>query len=105
MPIITHPNIDDVSMEQILYSLSEPTRLAIVSELDKEGEVSCNVFEHLGKKNTLSHHYKTLRENGIIHVRAEGRHRFISLRKNELEKKFPNLIDVVLTNYEDGPDK
>lgn len=48
------------------------------------------------EKNNLSHHYKTLRESGLIHVRVSGRQRFMSLRKIELQEKFPDLIDTII---------
>lgn len=100
MPTISHPAIQDLTIEQVLYALSDPTRLAIVAKLAGVEEAPCQIFDYLGKKNNLSHHYKTLRENGIIHVRTEGRHRYLALRDKELNQKFPNLIDTILKSYE-----
>lgn len=94
MKSLFHPSVIDIKLEQILYALSEPIRLAIFRELyQSRRERSCGFFSGLGKKNNLSHHYKVLRENGLIRVRIEGRHRFVSLRLDELEEKFPGLLE------------
>lgn len=99
MPTIFHPNINELSIEHILYALSDSTRLKIVTKLYKNGETPCQQFENLGKKNNLSHHYKILRENGIIYVKSIGRQRFLSLRSKELNQKFPNLISIIIEDY------
>ncbi|MGT2908074.1 ArsR/SmtB family transcription factor [Streptococcus dentiloxodontae] len=96
MKALYHPDIEDIQIEQILYALSEPIRLAIFKELyNSMQERSCSYFSDLGQKNNLSHHYKMLRESGLIRVRVEGRQRFISLRLEELNQKFPGLLDSI----------
>lgn len=93
---LTHPSLETITLEQILYALSEPTRLAIFRQLYRsQEERNCSSFSDLGQKNNLSHHFKTLRESGIIHVRIDGRQRFISLRQAELDKKFPDLLAAI----------
>lgn len=99
MTLITHPAIQTIKIEQILNALCEPLRLQIIASLKQNGETPCCEFDYLGKKNNLSHHLKVLRENGLIHVRVDGRQRFISLRMPELEQKFPHLIDTIIYNY------
>jgi DNA-binding transcriptional ArsR family regulator len=47
-------------------------------------------------KSTLSHHFKVLREAGITYTRANGTHRLMSLRKDDLEDRFPGLLTSVL---------
>jgi DNA-binding transcriptional ArsR family regulator len=99
MKSLFHPTIDNITLEQILYALSDPTRLTIFFRLfNLEDEKSCSYFDDLAKKNNLSHHFKILRESGIIKVRIEGRHRFISLRKEEVNLKFPQLFDTIYCN-------
>ena len=99
MKSLSHPSINDINLEQILSAHSEPTRLAIFKELySAQDEKNCSSFSSLGQKNNLSHHFKTLRECGIIYVRIEGRKRCISLRNEELNKKFPNLLKVIYDN-------
>lgn len=91
-----HPDINELKIEQVLYALSDPIRLTIVKRLYECGEQSCAVFEDLGLKSNLSHHYRTLREYGIIFVRRDGRHSYMTLRKEELDSRFPGLLDSIL---------
>lgn len=102
MKDLFHPSVIDMKLEQVLYALSEPIRLAIFKELYQSGkERNCSYFSDLGKKNNLSHHYKMLRESGVTRVRIEGRHRFISLRLEELNERFPGLLESIYKGLSD----
>jgi DNA-binding transcriptional ArsR family regulator len=83
----------------VLAALADPGRLAIVRAL-AEGEECCNRVGELAGltvgKSTLSHHMKVLRESGVTHTRAQGTHRYVSLRRSELDGAFPQLLDAVL---------
>jgi DNA-binding transcriptional ArsR family regulator len=46
--------------------------------------------------STLSHHFKVLREAGVIHQLEQGNRRWTTLRRAELDDRFPGLIDTVL---------
>lgn len=48
-------------------------------------------------KSTASHHYRTLREAGVVLTKQEGRLKYMSLRRDDLERRFPGLLDAVLT--------
>lgn len=91
-----HPSLNDIKIEQVLFALSDPIRLQITQRLYKYGEQSCTTFEDLGLKSNLSHHYRTLREYGIVFVRPDGRHSYMSLRKKELDSRFPGLLDSIV---------
>jgi DNA-binding transcriptional ArsR family regulator len=98
------PNLTDISLTQLLKSLSDPTRLKIVQTLLRVGtEISCAQFETLGKKSNLSQHYRNLRQAGLISIRREGRHSYLTLRKTDLDRRFPGLIEVIVKNS-DGRD-
>ncbi len=100
MKSLFHPTLDNITLEQILYALSDPIRLTIFSRLFKlEEEKSCSYFDDLAKKNNLSHHYRILRESGIIKVRIDGRHRYISLRADEIHLRFPDLFQTIYSSY------
>ncbi|WP_405473050.1 ArsR/SmtB family transcription factor [Streptomyces canus] len=93
------PPADELELHRVLFALSDPTRLALVTELDKSGELS--VGEQLAgqvPKSTLSHHNKILRESGLTCTRPEGTRCFISLRRDDLERRFPGLLDMLLTH-------
>jgi DNA-binding transcriptional ArsR family regulator len=48
-------------------------------------------------KSTMSHHLRVLRQAGITHTRVSGAHRYVSLRWDDLEARFPGLLEAVLT--------
>jgi DNA-binding transcriptional ArsR family regulator len=90
-----HPRIDEVTLPDVLHALSDPVRLQIVRSL-AEKEQSCSGVESSVSKSTLSHHFKVLREAGVTHTRVNGTHRYISLRRAELEERFPGVLGSVL---------
>lgn len=83
-------------LTDILYALSDPLRLKIVRRLADEGETACGDFEVRMPKSSLSHHFKVLRDAGVIATRAEGVQRINRLRREELDATFPGLLDAVL---------
>jgi DNA-binding transcriptional ArsR family regulator len=93
-----HPSIKDVSLEAILYALSDPVRLSIVQQLATTGEMTCGQFCSSANKgkSTLTHHFKVLRDSGIIHTRVDGREHFTTLRLKDLNSRFPDLLDTIL---------
>lgn len=93
-----HPSIKDVTLEAVLYALSDPVRLAIVQQLEANGELTCGQFCTAANKgkSTMTHHFKVLRDAGIIHTRIDGREHFTTLRLKELNTRFPGLLDAIL---------
>ncbi|HMG49584.1 MAG TPA: helix-turn-helix transcriptional regulator [Inquilinus sp.] len=92
------PDRDQLDLVTILAALSDPTRLGIVLRLAEEAEVACSNFGDHAPKTSLSYHYAKLREAGVTQTRIEGTQRFISLRRGDLEVRFPGLLDSVVTN-------
>jgi DNA-binding transcriptional ArsR family regulator len=84
------------TIADVLQALSDPVRLHIV-RLAAEHERACGEFGLDLPKNTLSHHFKVLREAGIIAVRNEGTRHLTSLNRKALDQRFPGLIKAVLT--------
>jgi DNA-binding transcriptional ArsR family regulator len=95
--IADEPLTADLSLATVMAALSDPARLEIVRVLDAEGERTCGTFDLGLSKATRSHHFKVLREAGITHTRAEGTHRHVSLRREDLEARFPGLLPAVLS--------
>ena len=91
-----HPRIDEVTLPDVLHALSDPVRLQIVRALAERQEQSCSAVEASVSKSTLSHHFKVLREAGVTRTRVNGTHRYVSLRGDELEVRFPGLLDSIL---------
>ena len=115
MRYLPHPIRDQIELSAVLEALSDPTRLAIVvglAEQKAEWEARCGEFTHLGSKTNLTYHFAKLRAAGVTHARAEGTSRFISLRREDLNARFPGLLDTVIksarssrTRHEPAPRK
>lgn len=96
MRLIHHPDRKDISLAGVLYALGDPVRLEIVKRLAEKGELPCAALEVPAPKSTLSHHFKILREAGVLFCRKEGTQHLNSLRNDDLEARFPGLLAVVL---------
>ena len=91
-----HPSRQELELSSVLHALSDPARLEIVRRLADEDEPSCGTFDLGLSKATLSHHFRVLRESGVVLVRPEGRKRLLSLRTDDLNGRFPGLMEAVL---------
>jgi len=81
----------------VLQALGDPMRLAIIGSLDRsDGARPCGAFDLPVTKATLSHHFRVLREAGIIQQRCEGTRRMTTLRRAELDAVYPGLLDSIL---------
>jgi DNA-binding transcriptional ArsR family regulator len=92
-----HPSRQELELSAVLHALSDPARLEIVRRLADGDEPSCGMFELGLSKATLSHHFRVLRESGVVLVRPEGRKRLLSLRTDDLNARFPGLIGAILS--------
>ena len=90
------PDRADIELADVLYALSDPVRLQIVRELAERGETCCGGLGVPMPKSSVSYHFKVLREAGVTRTRVKGTQRFISLRRDDLEMRFPGLLDAVL---------
>jgi DNA-binding transcriptional ArsR family regulator len=90
-----HPATADLRLPAVFHALSDPARLGIVALLLREGEMACADFDLPFAKATRSHHFRVLREAGIIQVRWAGKHQYASLRHGDIDARFPGLFNVV----------
>jgi DNA-binding transcriptional ArsR family regulator len=95
---LPHPATEQIELATVLAALSDPTRLAIVSQLAETGEAEtmCGSFADYGSKSNLSYHLARLREAGVTRTRIEGTARYITLRRDDLDARFPGLLDSVI---------
>ena len=97
-----HPACEDLSLPNILYALGDPLRLRIVGQLAAVNEeMSCGDISVVKEvaKSTGSHQFKVLREAGLIRMVPQGRRVLVSLRRKDLEVRFPGLLEAILHTY------
>jgi DNA-binding transcriptional ArsR family regulator len=94
-------------MADVLAALADPARLAAVKTLAAKGESPCARLQHDAgltiSRTTFSHHQKVLREAGIVLATVKGNERILSLRKDDLDQRFPGLLDSILAAPDDPP--
>jgi DNA-binding transcriptional ArsR family regulator len=100
---LAHPDPQTVELTQVLHALSDPVRLEIVRNLAGDGgcERRCGDFSLPVSKSTLTHHFRVLRESGVIEQVPFGTAKVNRLRREELDDRFPGLLDSVLRSSAD----
>ncbi|MGM7669143.1 ArsR/SmtB family transcription factor [Microbacterium sp. A93] len=96
---LSEPAVDEIRLERIMGVLAEPLRLTIVQRLllsSEEFDQTCGWFGFDRPKSTLTHHFKALREAGVITQRQYGLERRSRVRLEDLNTRFPGLVDLVL---------
>jgi len=95
---LPHPSTDQISLSNVLAALGDPTRLAIVAELARKGDgpVSCSHFLIFTSKTNLSYHLAKLREAGVTRTDIRGTSRFTTLRRADLDQRFPDLLASII---------
>jgi DNA-binding transcriptional ArsR family regulator len=95
---IPHPAASELDLATILRTVGDPLRLAIVRELADDRERTCGQLQDvLGlPASTCSYHLRLLREAGVTRARPHGTERLITLRREELEDRFPGLLGVLV---------
>lgn len=92
--------LPEMRLESVLAALSDPVRLRIVRVLAKDpAGRACGTFDLPVTKSTASHHFRVLREAGVIQQEDRGRTRHTTLRRAELDLNFPGLLDAVLAAH------
>ncbi|GAA2058367.1 MULTISPECIES: ArsR/SmtB family transcription factor [Leifsonia] len=92
------PDMADVQLVEVLRALADPIRLQIVRVL-ADGRPHPKSMTEWGfdiQKSTMAHHFKTLREAGVTRTIVSGRTHAIQLRRDELDERFPGLIEALL---------
>jgi len=94
---IPHPATESLDLATIMRTLGDPVRLEIVRLLADDRPRVCGELSTALDipASTGSYHLKLLREAGVTRTRAQGTVRLISLRREDLEARFPGLVDVL----------
>jgi DNA-binding transcriptional ArsR family regulator len=94
-----HPDRNELELAAVLHALSDPQRLEIVRKLaDSPGPVACGSIELGVAKSTMTHHYRVLREAGVIRQERRATAKLTQLRGEDLDARFPGLLDAVLSS-------
>lgn len=99
---LPHPAREEIRLETVLHALADPMRLRIVTTLDTFGEgeglgATCSQVGLPVSPSTLTHHFRVLRESGVINQCYRGTAKINCLRRTDLDALFPGLLDAVLT--------
>src|SRR6201996_5714518 len=96
------PSTEDLTLSAVMAALRDPVRVAIPRSLACRQETTCGRLELGISKATRSHLLKVLREAGLTHTRAEGTHRYVSLRRADVDERFPGLLGAILAAADGG---
>lgn len=91
-----HPLRADIRLEHVLAALGNPMRMSVVNTLAAGGEHTCGSLLKGVSKSTLTHHWRVLRDSGVIWQKPSGRENLLSLRREDLDARFPGLLDALL---------
>jgi DNA-binding transcriptional ArsR family regulator len=95
---------EELDLPSVMHALADPSRLRMVAALDGGAELSCaELGERAGTataKSTTTHHVGVLREAGLVRTRYEGQRKLVTLRRTELDAKFPGLLDAVISGMD-----
>lgn len=98
--------VDELDLASVMHALADPSRLRMVAALDGGQELACAVLgEAAGvgmAKSTTTHHLSVLRDAGLVSTRPDGQRRLATLRRTELDEKFPGLIDAVIRGMDNS---
>ncbi len=96
---LAEPAVADLQLDAIFGALADPLRLTIVRKLMLESEAydhPCGWFGFDRPKSSLTHHFKALREAGVLRQRQYGLERRSRVRTEDLDARFPGLLQLVL---------
>lgn len=113
---LPHPARAEIRLETVLHALADPMRLRIVHTLSAYGELdapeggdgalagaTCSQVPLPVSPSTATHHFRVLREAGVINQCYRGTAKRNCLRRADLDALFPGLLDAVLTAVERRP--
>ena len=92
---LRHPARDAIKLDGVLSALSDPIRRDILRKIASNGPQVCGDFDYDVAPSTMSYHCKVLRESGLVHTEAIGKHRQLTRRDEAIEALFPGLLESV----------
>lgn len=101
---LSHPALQDVTVEGLLYALSDPVRVQIYADIAASGcPQTCSNFLNIDNrklaKSTLSQHFRILREAGLIRSERKGVEMHNTTRCAELRERFGPMVGAIIDAY------
>jgi DNA-binding transcriptional ArsR family regulator len=97
---------DELDLASVMHALADPSRLRMVAALAGGMEMACAVLGEVAgvgmAKSTTTHHLSVLRDAGLTRTRHEGQRKLVTLRRAELDEKFPGLLDAVVRGMDNS---
>ncbi|WEK05224.1 MAG: helix-turn-helix transcriptional regulator [Candidatus Devosia phytovorans] len=103
---LLHPEADQITLPNVLAALGDDMRLAIIGCLARSDQVEglvCGQLTGLTSKTNLTYHVAKLREAGVVKVQPEGTKRRVTLRRDDLDARFPGFLDTIIAAAVDLP--
>jgi len=96
--MLPHPAVEEINLATVLAALGDPTRLAILGDLARQDgkALTCSHLTDLTSKSNLTYHLAKMREAGIVRVEPRGTSRLITIRRADLNARFPGLLDSII---------
>lgn len=95
--ILDHPEVGAFEVTLVLDALSNPLRLEAVRQIAAGADLTCGSALPGVSKSTASHHWRVLRQAGVLHQERIGRTVRMSLRRADLDARFPGLLCAILS--------
>lgn len=92
------PTIGQLQLGAVFAALADPHRRAIVKELLSEppgARRKCSSFNVKVSKSTMTHHFRVLRESGLVIQYDYGNRAELTLRRSDLDARFPGLLGLI----------
>ncbi|MEV8293726.1 MULTISPECIES: ArsR/SmtB family transcription factor [Streptomyces] len=92
------PEVDALDLGAVFRALADEHRRSVMRELAadrSDSERGYNSFNLPISKQTQTHHFRVLREAGLIDEIDYGNRKGIRLRRADIDKRFPGLLTLL----------
>lgn len=93
------PSEEEIDLFEVMSALTDPVRRSIVLLIAEEPGRACSDSDFGVSKSALTRHWRVLREAGVIKQEAQGNRHRNWLRREELDRRFPGLLELVLREH------
>ncbi|WP_217551820.1 helix-turn-helix transcriptional regulator [Streptomyces sp. GbtcB6] len=101
---LTIPNEEEIDLYEVMSALTDPVRRALVRHIAATPGGPCSTSDFGVSKSTLTRHWRVLREAGLIRQEVHGTRHRNWLRREEIDRRFPGLLALVLDQPGSGPE-